>query len=251
MNNKLMTHVVAGYPNEMECIELMLGMQKAGVSIIEIQIPFSDPGADGPAIMKANDIALENGMTVQGCFDMLAKARMQGLTLPVYLMSYANKVISFGARAFCEQAQIHNVSGFIIPDLPSETTEYKHLLAQCKKYQLDLVPVVSPGVLTGRLDAYQLDSHHLIYVTSTQGITGKELHIRQNLQDVISDIKSKSNAQVALGFGIRSAHDVQQVLQLADVAVIGSAVITIVEQEGIAAALTFLQGCQSVGILVE
>jgi len=246
-----MTHVVAGYPSTGECIELLLGMQAVGVEIIEIQIPFSDPGADGPVIMKANDIALENGMTVKGCFEMIGEARAQGLSLPVYLMSYANKIISFGAEAFCAQTQQYNVNGLIVPDLPYNTADYQSLLAQSNIHGLDLVPVLSPGVSNHRLDGYQLDTHELIYVTSTQGITGKELVIRQELRELTAVIKTKTKGQVALGFGIRTTHDVQQALKIADLAVIGSAVIRRVEQEGVAGALKFLQGCQSVEILVE
>lgn len=251
MSNKLMTHVVAGYPTKEGCIELLLGMQNVGVSVIEIQIPFSDPGADGPTIMKANDIALENGMTVQGCFDMLKEARSRGLTLPIYLMSYANKIMNFGVELFCSQAQVNNVSGLIIPDLPYDSLEYNDLAAQCKLRDLDLVPVLSPGMVLSRLDGYGLKSHQLIYVTSTQGITGKELHIKQDLRDLIVQIRTKSDGQIALGFGIRHAQDVQEALQIADLAVIGSAVIAKVEQEGIAEALDFLQGCQSVENLLK
>jgi tryptophan synthase alpha chain len=241
MNNKLMTHVVAGYPTKAQCIELLLGMQEAGVSIIEVQIPFSDPSADGPVIMKANDTALENGTTIQDCFDMLAQARTQGLKVPLYIMSYANKVMSFGIEGFCSQAQKIGVNGLIIPDLPCGTSDHEALLGVCSARNLDLVPVASPGTLVSRLSEYKLETHELIYVTSTQGITGKELTIKQELLDLIEIIRSKTNGQIALGFGIRNLPDVQQALEVADFAVIGSAVIKIMEDNDVKQAVQFIE----------
>lgn len=236
-----MTHVVAGYPAEDRCVELMLGMQKAGVAMIEIQIPFSDPSADGPVIMRANDIALENGMSIQGCFDMISNAREHGLNVPVYVMTYANKVVSFGSREFCKQAQKHTIAGLIIPDLPFETTDYIELSAECTQLGVDLVPVISPGILQNRLRGYDLSIHKLVYVTSTQGITGKELNIKTDLQDLIKNIRTTTEAQIALGFGVRMQADVEQALQIADVAVVGSAVIEKVDQLGVDGALQFIQ----------
>lgn len=236
-----MTHVVAGYPTTEDCLGLLLDMQAAGVSIIEVQIPFSDPGADGPVIMKSNDIALENGMTIQGSLDLIGQARVQGLRIPVYIMSYANKVMSFGEERFCKQAQHYKVSGLIIPDLPSDTVDYQELARYCASYGLDLVPVISPGVEEERLNGYQLDSHKLVYLTSTQGITGKELAVKQELRELVDVVRSKTGAQLALGFGIRNAHDVKQALELADLAVIGSAVIVELDQGGITGVHRFLQ----------
>lgn len=241
MSNKLMTHVVAGYPTEAQCIKLLLGMQNAGVSVVEVQIPFSDPGADGPVIMKANDIALKNEITTQACFEIISQARAQGFILPVYIMSYTNKVISFGFEAFCKQAQKSEVSGFIIPDLPFNTVEYAALAKSCAAHSIDLVPVVSPGMLADRLSGYKLGSHKLIYATSTQGITGKELVIKGELLELIRAIRAKTSAQIALGFGIRSLTDVERALEIADLAVIGSAVIKKVEAGGVDSATQFIE----------
>ncbi len=99
--NKIMTHVVAGYPSFDKCIELMRGMEKAGVGMIEVQIPFSDPIADGETIMLANDVALSRGMTTEKSFALIAEA---GLKIDVYVMSYFQKISHFGIDEFCSSA---------------------------------------------------------------------------------------------------------------------------------------------------
>ncbi len=232
MKNKLMTHVVAGYPNPAKCLELLLGMQQAGVYAIEIQIPFTDPGADGPTIMHANDVALANNMTVAACFELIHKARKQGLDTPVYVMSYANKLFRYGFKEFCSEAQRCDVQGLIIPDLPFDSEEYTELSGCCDNANIELVPVLSPGIALVRLKGYDLAHKELIYVTSTRGITGKELTLHHELANIIAYIRSASKAEIALGFGITKLSHVQQALDVADIAVIGSRIIRIVDEQG-------------------
>ena len=125
--NKLVCHVVAGYPDTEACLELMKGMDKAGVKAIEVQVPFSDPIADGETIMRANDVALEQGMTTKGSFALIHEARRQGVTCDIYVMSYMQKVQHAGLEAFCDEVQACGAKGLILPDLPYDSPEYKHL----------------------------------------------------------------------------------------------------------------------------
>lgn len=236
-----MTHVVAGYPTELACKELLFGMQAAGVYAIEIQIPFSDPSADGPIIMHANDVALENNMTVQKCFNMIHTSREKGLTTPVYVMSYANKLLQFGLKKFCQEAKRCHAEGLIVPDLPFDTAEYKELSDYCSQLEIDLVPVLSPGVITERLIQYNLGSHKLVYLTSTRGITGKELSTSKELVQLVKTIRSQSSCLIALGFGIRTAQHVHQSLELVDIAVVGSEVLRKVEQDGVLGVAAFIK----------
>lgn len=236
-----MTHVVAGYPTEIECSELLFGMQAAGACAIEIQIPFSDPSADGPTIMRANDVALENSMTVQKCFDMIHSSREKGLTTPIYVMSYSNKLLRFGLKKFCQEAKRCHVDGLIVPDLPFDTVEYQELSNYCIRLGVDLVPVLSPGVAIGRLAQYNLDQHGLVYLTSTRGITGKELSTSKELIQLIKTIRSRSSCRIALGFGIRTTQHIHQALELVDIAVVGSEVLRKVEQAGVSGAVAFIK----------
>lgn len=232
-----MTHVVAGFPTKDACLELLLGMQSAGVDRVEVQIPFSDPSADGPTIMQANDVALGNNMTIDEVFKLIKAAKKQGLTVPVYIMSYVNKVYHYGLKRFCERTVKSGVSGFIIPDLVPGSSEHSECAALCLQYGLELIPVLSPGMTIERLNQYNLVDAAIVYVTSTKGITGKSLTIHDDLNGTIDAIRSLSKCKIALGFGIRTIEDVDRALTVADIAVIGSEVIRVVEQKGVESAV--------------
>ncbi len=236
-----MTHVVAGYPNLEDCLALMLEMQDAGVHAIEVQIPFTDPIADGETIMKANDIALTNGVTIESCFGLILAARNAGLMVPIYIMSYVHKVAHVGFQEFCEQAKQCQADGLIIPDLPASMPEFKALLKQCAQFKLDLVPVLSPGMADARLKAYKSQSTDFVYVTSGRGITGNKLALDPELTQLVEHVRSEILCDVALGFGIQSQLDVKKALEIADIAVVGSAVIREIEQRGVKGAAAFVK----------
>lgn len=233
-----MTHVVAGYPGENECIDLIVGMQKAGVGIIEVQIPFSDPIADGETIMRANDRALENGMTIKKSFDLINNAKNQGLTIDIYIMTYFQKVFFYGLDKFCKEAAKSGVKGMIVPDLPFDAPEFKDLYKIMKSNNLEIVPVVSPATSPERLEGELKNTGDLIYLTSMRGITGKKLKLNKELTDIAGIIKTqKPESKLAVGFGIESKDDVVEILKIADVAVVGSAVIRAINKDGVAGAL--------------
>lgn len=243
MKNKLMCHVVAGYPSEKECVDLMLGMQKAGIRTIEVQIPFSDPIADGETIMIANDKALASGMTTQKSFDLIKTARKSGLEADIYIMSYSQKLISFGTASFCEQAKSVGVKGLIIPDLPIEAEEYSVLKKQTDLYNMEIVPVVSPGAEKERLKNSLDSAGSLIYLTTVKGITGNKLRLNKSLEQIAKEIKKqRPDAKLAIGFGVQTKEDIREVLDIADIAVVGSAAIRHIDKGGVKEGLRFLQG---------
>lgn len=237
----VMTHVVAGYPSYDECIELMLGMQRAGVDIIEVQIPFSDPIADGETIMRANDAALENGMDISRSFDLIKQAKENGLSSKIYIMSYAQKLVHCGIDEFCQKAASSGASGLIVPDLPYDSPEYEELLGAVDKNNLEIVPVVSPGMSDERLSGELAHSGSLIYLTSMKGITGKKLRVSDALPEFAAKVKkSVPEASLAIGFGVQRKEDVEDILKIADIAVVGSAVIKEIQSNGTGGALKFI-----------
>ncbi len=240
--NKLMCHVVAGYPTPEACLELMQGMHKRGVAAIEVQIPFSDPIADGKTIMEANDIALAGGMTTAASFELIKRARDHGVATDIYIMSYLQKVTHFGMAEFCESATVCSVKGLIVPDLPYDTEEYESLKQLAAKRGLELVPVLSPGMLPERLQAILAENPTSIYITSTQGITGNDYKPAEQLRELIATIKQRSDATIMIGFGIATPEDVKEVLSIGDVAIVGSAVIKKINDGGdIKAALAYIK----------
>lgn len=241
MKDKLMCHVVAGYPSKKECVDLLLGMQKIGVQTIEVQIPFSDPIADGETIMIANDKALQSGMTTKKSFELIQTARKSGLKSEIYIMSYTQKLVSFGIDNFCRLAKTSSVKGLIIPDLPFEAEEYTALSKSAAKYGLEIVPVISPGTGKDRLEKCVSSAKDLIYLTSIKGITGDRLKLSRSLEQTAKKIRTiKPQAKLAIGFGIESKQDISEVLRIADVAVLGSSVIRRINNSGTAGAIKFL-----------
>lgn len=240
--NKLMCHVVAGYPTPTHCLELMRGMQAANVAAIEVQIPFSDPIADGETIMRANDVAIERGMTTAHSFDLITQARSQGVTIDIYLMSYLQKVHHFGLEQFCEWAATCRIKGLIIPDLPHDSPDFVALHKVAVKHALQLIPVLSPGMSADRLTLILQSKPEEVYVTTQRGITGNAFASTMHLQQFVSKLKQRTDATIMLGFGIASAKDVQDALKLGDIAVMGSAIITQLQKTNVAQTLDYIGG---------
>lgn len=235
--NKLMCHVVAGYPDADRCLELMRGFDKAGAAAIEVQIPFSDPIADGEIIMRANDAALAGGMTTAGSFELIKKA---DLDCDVYIMSYIQKVLHFGFEEFCDEASACGAKGLIIPDLPYDSPEYAGLSKRAQSLGLRLVPVLSPGMPEERLDAALKKAPSYVYVTSQRGITGKAYNDTRELRQLARDINTRSSTRIMIGFGITEPQDVEDALRLGDVAVVGSAIIKRFKSSGLREALEYV-----------
>lgn len=241
MSNSIMCHVVAGYPAADECLELIQGMHKANAGAIEVQIPFSDPIADGEIIMEANDIALAGGMTTAACFTMVERARVTGVDTDIYVMSYLQKVRHFGLSKFCLRAEGCSVKGLIIPDLPHDSPEYSSLHKLALKHGLDLVPVLSPGMISERMQAALEDSPKTLYITSSQGITGNQYAPAAQLRQLVAEVRKLSSAKIMIGFGITTSVDVAEVLVIGDIAVVGSAIIKKIKDSGIHEALQYVE----------
>ncbi len=242
MSKPLMCHVVAGYPDANTCLQLMKGLQQAGAAAIEVQIPFSDPIADGETIMRANDTALEAGMTTAGSFDLMDEARRQGVDSDIYIMSYVQKVLHFGFEEFCGRAKQAGAEGLIIPDLPHESPEYGRLASLAGDNGLELVPVLSPGMPEDRLVVLLQAAPGHVYVTSQRGITGNEYAGNEELKRLVSEIRRQSKATVMIGFGIATPQDVSDVLETGDVAVVGSAIIKRLQGSDVAGTIDYVKG---------
>lgn len=237
-----MCHVVAGYPDRETCLQVILGLQKKQVTAIEVQIPFSDPIADGETIMRANDVALEGGMTIAGSFELIEEARRRGVNRDIYIMSYLQKVTHFEPTKFCERAATCDVKGLIIPDLPYESPEYAVLLKNTSAQGMELMPVLSPGMPEERLEALLKAEPPCVYVTSRRGITGNEYSGDEELEKFVGLVKKHSTATVMIGFGIATPEDVEDVLKIGDIAVVGSAIIKQLQGSDVAQTLDYVAG---------
>jgi tryptophan synthase alpha chain len=230
MNKKsLMTHIVGAYPDMKASEELVLQMDQAGVSFVEIQIPFSDPIADGPTIMQANQDALDAGVTPEDCFNLMERLK-EKVKLPLLFMTYFNVVHHYGVESFCKRAHKAGAYGLIVPDMPLDEEPYDHFLEHCKKYDLHPIQVISPLTPDRRLKKIAEVASGFVYCVARKGTTGVQAEISTSLGDYLENVRKFISLPLAVGFGISSKEQVEQVLEHADIAVMGSKVIKLLNE---------------------
>ena len=226
---ELMMHVVLGYPTLEKSIEIVKAMADAGAAIIELQIPFSDPIADGATIMRANEVALENKVTPADCFEAVEELS-KDVSIPLLFMSYFNMVFNYkgGVADFCNDAAGIGITGLIVPDVPPEEN-VEGYWSETKDAGLIPVPIVSPVTNKTRLEkiAKQTKSG-FVYCTSTMGTTGARSELDPGLKDYLEKVRTQFSVPLAVGFGISSREQVESLTGVADIAVVGSATIDLV-----------------------
>jgi tryptophan synthase alpha chain len=235
---KIMTHIVAGYPDLETSRKLILTMADNGADLIEIQIPFSDPLADGPTITLANQKALDQGVTPRDCFQ-LAEEMCTYIQIPLLFMTYANIAFQIGIDRFSARSAAAGISGLIIPDIPFDDTHTDYIQS-ARKHSLHPILVVSPDVSINRLRNITRSASGFIYTTLRKGITGVQQKIEGSGLGFIETIRKTSVLPVAAGFGISSRDHVDQLRGKADAAVIGSHLIHLFHKGGIAETGSFL-----------
>ena len=238
---KLMTHVVAGYP-DMETTELMvLLMEESGVDMVEIQIPFSDPIADGVTIAGANQMALENGATPAGCLKLIEKLASK-VKIPLLVMTYGNILYHWGVEEFIKKSVGCGVSGLIVPDLPFDWDQGYYEIAE--KYSCDAIRVVSPGISSNRLDSLLKEARGFVYTTLRVGVTGARSGVDERGLKFLGMLKERTELPIAAGFGISSREMLDGLRGLADMGVIGSHILDIFNQEGLPGVGFFIRECK-------
>lgn len=225
----LMTHLVIGYPSLKVTECLVKVMEEAGVDFIELQIPFSDPLADGPTIMKACEQALKNGTKVRDAF-ILANILSKEIKIPLLFMAYYNTVFRYGTKRFCEEAKKAGISGLIIPDISLEEEGEEHFIKFCNEAGLKNIRVVSPVSTTERLQKNAQVGSGFVYCTARQGITGARKQLDPNITTFLKDVRSAFDIPIAVGFGISKKGHLKQLFPHADIAVIGSAIIDVINR---------------------
>lgn len=225
----LMTHVVIGYPSLTKTESIVRTMVEAGVDFIELQIPFSDPLADGPTIMKACEQSLTNGTKVRDAFRLAHRLSRQ-IKIPLLFMSYYNIVFKYGTKDFCKDAKSAGISGLIVPDVSLEEESQEHFIKYCNKSGLKNIRVVSPVSTIDRLQKNAQIASGFIYCVARQGITGARKHLDPNTAVFLKTVKKYFNLPIAVGFGISNKEHLDQLASYADIAVIGSAIIDIISK---------------------
>ena len=201
---------------------------KNGADLIELGIPFSDPTAEGPVIQGANIRALAGGVTTDKIFDMVRKLR-EDLSIPMVFMTYANVVFSYDAGKFISTCHDIGIDGLILPDFPYE--EKDEFLPICEKYDVDLISLIAP-TSDKRIGMISKDAKGFIYIVSSLGVTGTRSEITTDLDSVVSVIRQNTDVPCAVGFGISTPEQASKMASLSDGAIVGSAIIKIIEKYG-------------------
>ena len=220
----LMTHLVFGYPSLTKTVSIAKAMEDAGADFIELQIPFSDPIADGPTIMHACEKSLKNGFRTRDAVRVVRQLSSQ-LNIPILLMGYYNTVFRYGVEKFCRDFKQAGASGLIVPDMPLDEERSEHYIASCNRNGLYNIRVLSPSSTRERILKNARVSGGFIYCTAVQGVTGTRRHIAVDLPNHLTRIKRYSKMPLAVGFGISSRSHVKTASKYADIVVVGSAII--------------------------
>jgi len=235
----LMTHIVVGYPSLEASYDLIKVMVAAGVSLIELQIPFSEPIADGPVIMKANQGALDGGVTPESALQF-AERVVKEFSLPFIIMSYMNIPFVYEIDRFSRRLGDIGVRGVIIPDLPlEESGEFKDSLTN---HRVELVPLIAPTTSVERIRAISHGSGGFLYCVSRKGVTGQNTEFSDSLSEYLTRVRGATTLPLAVGFGIKDRNDVDALRGAAEIAVVGSQVLRVYESSGVGGVGDFIRG---------
>ena len=235
----LMTHIVIGYPSLEASYEIVQAMVAAGVDLMELQIPFSEPIADGPVILKANQEALAGGITVQQCIDFGDRVAKR-FDIPFLFMTYYNILFKYGVERFVRTAAGNGLRGAIVPDLPPEEgTDYLQAMAE---HRLDPIFIFAPTTGDQRMQDIARYARGFVYCVARKGVTGQQTDFSRDLERYLGRCRQATDLPLALGFGVKDKADVDFLTGKVDIAVIGSQTIRLVEEKGAAAVGDFIRG---------
>jgi tryptophan synthase alpha chain len=236
----LSIYFTAGYPNLDDTTKIITELEKSGVDLIEIGLPFSDPLADGPTIQASSTQALKNGMTSELLFEQVATIR-ETINVPLIIMGYFNPIMQFGVEQFCQKCHEVGIDGLIIPDLPLEIYEsdYKALF---EKYDLKNIFLITPQTSDERILKIDNLSNSFIYMVSSSSVTGNQTGFNEIQEKYFERIAAMNikNPQV-IGFGISDKTTFQQATKHQKGAIIGSAFITFLKNNPIADIQNFIK----------
>lgn len=239
-NKKILSiYFTAGYPEINDTIPILESLEKNGVDMVEIGLPFSDPLADGPTIQASSTQALRNGMTTEMLFEQLEGIR-DTVSIPLIIMGYFNPVLQYGVEAFFKKCNKIGIDGLILPDLP--LAEYKeHYKPIFEKYGLANVFLITPQTSEERIKEIDAASSGFIYMVSSASTTGAQQGFGSKQEDYFNRISSLSlsNPQI-VGFGISNATTFSQATANANGAIIGSAFIKMLAKDGIGGISSFI-----------
>ncbi|UZD89599.1 tryptophan synthase subunit alpha [Cognatishimia activa] len=218
------SYVMAGDPNYETSLEIVKGLPSAGVDVIELGLPFTDPMADGPTIQLAGQRALDIGMTLEKTLELAREFRKEDDTTPIVLMGYYNPIYSRGVDKFLADAKEAGIDGLIVVDLPPEEDEELCIPAQAAG--LNFIRLATPTTDDKRLPKVLQNTSGFVYYVSITGITGAAAAQATNVGPEVARIKAATDLPVIVGFGVRTPEKAEEIASIADGTVVGSAIVS-------------------------
>ena len=235
----LIPYVTLGFPTPYASLALAEAAVSAGADLLELGVPFSDPLADGPVIQRATHIALQHGITVGRCLELVRDLRLRGIMVPLIFMGYYNPILAYGERAFCRACREAQVDGLIVPDLPPE--EGEALERECRTMGLAMIYLLAPTSTPERIRFVTERSSGFVYLVSVAGTTVARERLPADLDSFVARVRDVTDKPLAVGFGISSPDQARQVARQADGVVVGSALLRRVDTaDGIDRARAFV-----------
>lgn len=220
--------ITCGDPDLATTAEVVKEAVRNGADLIELGIPFSDPTAEGPVIQGANIRALKSGVTTDKIFDFVRELRKE-VTVPMVFMTYANVVFSYGSEKFIATCREIGMDGLILPDVPFE--EKEEFQSVCDKYDIDFISLIAP-TSENRIAMIAKEAKGFLYIVSSLGVTGTRTEIKTDLSAIVDVVRQNTDVPCAIGFGISTPEQAKKMAGLSDGAIVGSAIIKILEKYG-------------------
>lgn len=220
--------ITCGDPDLATTAKAVRAAAENGADLIELGIPFSDPTAEGPVIQGANLRALTGGVTTDKIFAFVKELR-RDVKIPMVFMTYANVVFSYGAKKFISTCREIGIDGLILPDLPFEEKEEFQPL--CKQYGVDLISLIAP-TSENRIAMIAKEAEGFLYIVSSLGVTGTRSEIKTDLAAIVKVVRENTNVPCAIGFGISTPEQAKKMADISDGAIVGSAIIKLLEKHG-------------------
>lgn len=231
----LIPYAVGGFPDLEDCRAVLKAYREGGADLVEIGVPFSDPLADGPVIQGATQVALRRGVRPKDVFKLAGEVVAEGTK--VILLCYLNPILAFGVERFFSACREEGILGVVVPDLPAE--EAPEIQATARSRGVDVVLLAAPTSTEVRLERIARAASGFIYCVSTTGVTGVRASLRSDLPQFVGRVRRHTDLPLAVGFGVSTAGQAEEVAQYADGVIIGSALVDlVVKSQDLAEAVT-------------
>ena len=224
-----MTHLIAGFPSLEANWRMLEIMGEVGVDLVELQMPFSEPVADGPTFARANQLALAGGITRDQYFALMQRSTAT-FAFPHLMMGYYNTAYRLGHGAYCQRLQEAGASGYILPDLPVE--EYGDLFALNAAHDLTSILLMTPTNTDQRLAKIGAHAQGFVYAVARKGVTGSQTDLGSELQQFITRCRQATDLPLGIGFGLRGGADLRQLHGHAEIGIVGSELLNTWERDG-------------------